>query len=206
MGPHPLGKQTGGRREGPVPLRVHDRAGSAALREKGARGQKLASREPGSEENTSGLACKAAPGARSWAPPRRRFFIPSLTGRAVSVAGSATGGLLGVRGNAFRLEQLPARLRPHWLFARGCRTEAAADWLAVPTQAERYWVFRALAGRPPQDRRLPVRVVSGGPGAGGGLLSAGGPNAAALFACICLPVSPVPSERAVPWTVLTAPS
>ena len=109
--------------EGPVLARVHDRAGSAALREKEARGQKPESREPGSE-NTSGLGVQAAPGGPDhWAPPRPppASFLPSLTGPAgpVSVAGSATGGLLGVRGNAFRLEQLPARLRPYWPFARG---------------------------------------------------------------------------------------
>ncbi|XDB62504.1 hypothetical protein AB1E18_015848 [Capra hircus] len=124
----------------------------------------------------------------------------------VSVAGSATGGFLGVRGNAFRLEQLPARLRPHWLFARGCRTEAAADWLAVPTRAERYWVSGRWPDDPPEDRELPVRVVSGGPGAGGDCDLTAARTLPALFACICLPVSQVPSERAVPWTVLTAPS
>ena len=194
-----------------MPPRVHDRAGSAALREKGARGQKPASREPGSEENTSGLGVQAAPGGPDhWAPPRPppAFFIPSLTGPAgpVSVAGSATGGFLGVRGNAFRLEQLPARLRPHWLFARGCRTEAAADWLAVPTRAERYWVSGRWPDDPPEDRELPVRLVSGGPGAGGDCDLTAARTLPALFACICLPVSQVPSERAVPWTVLTAPS
>ena len=161
-----------------MPARVHDRAGSAALRHKGARGQKPESREPGSE-NTSGLGVQAAPREPDhWAPPRPpplpspASFIPSLTGPVgpVSVAGSATGGLLGVRGNAFRLEQLPVRLRPHWLFARaggGCRTEAAADWLAVPAPAERYWVSGRRPDDPPEDRELPVRVVSGGLGAGG---------------------------------------
>lgn len=110
--------------EGPVPARVRDRAGSAALREKGARNQKPASREPGSEETTSGLGVQAAPGGPGhWAPPRPTrpvSFIPTLTGptRPVSAAGSATGGLLGVLGNAFRLEQLPAKLRRHWLLAR----------------------------------------------------------------------------------------
>ena len=44
--------------EGLVPARVRDRAGSAALREKGARNQKPESREPGSE-TTSGLGVQA---------------------------------------------------------------------------------------------------------------------------------------------------
>ena len=109
--------------EGLVPARVRDRAGSAALREKGARNQKPASRELGSKETTSGLGVQAAPGGPGhWAPPRPTpaSLIPTLTGptRPVSAAGSATGGLLGVLGNAFRLEQLPSRLRPHWLLAQ----------------------------------------------------------------------------------------
>lgn len=89
--------------------------------------------------------------------------------------------------------------------AGGCRTEAAADWLAVPAPTERYWVSGRRPDDPPEDRELPVRVVSGGLGAGGDCDL----TAARMLPApsrVCLSVSPVPSERSVPWTVLTAPS
>ena len=66
--------------------------------------------------------------------------------------------------------------------------------------------FRAQAGRPSRGPRASGACGERRAGGGRGLRSDGGPSAARPFACICLPVSPVPSERAVPWTVLTAPS
>ena len=68
--------------EGLVPARVRDRAGSAALREKGARNQKPESREPGSE-TTSGLGVQAlregqVTGLRPGLPP---CFVQTHTDR-----------------------------------------------------------------------------------------------------------------------------
>lgn len=115
---------------------------------KGARGrwqdprpsrcQNAASSKPGSQDT----AWRARPlgAARaslhyslpcSLTPPRPHS--PRLPGPAgpVSTPGSATGCLRGVRGNAIRTEQLPARRRHHWLFTRG-RGKASTDWLAAP--------------------------------------------------------------------------
>lgn len=136
---------------------------------RGARTQRAASRAL--RRILRALACRRLrEGQVIWRRPGLPpSFIPSLTrpAGAVSAAGSATGGLLGVRGNAFRPEQLPAWLRHHWLFASRGRTEAAADWLAAPAPAERDWVAGYRQDSLREDRELPVRVVSGGPGAGG---------------------------------------
>lgn len=82
-------------------------------------------------------------------------FIPSLTGPAgpVSTAGSATGCRLGVRGNAVRPEQLPDRLRHHWLW----RPEAAADWLGP--RRPRNATGRRSAGRTASGRTERFRCV-----------------------------------------------
>lgn len=114
---------------------------------------------------------QAAPGGPGHqAPPRPPPFIPSLTSPCGPVSTQHRRfSLLGVRGNAFRLEQLPETTAPHWLFARGWGggTEATADWLAAPASAEPGWEAECRRVGLREDRALPVRAVSGGPGAGG---------------------------------------
>lgn len=178
----PLGeREEEGDDERSVPVAVGDRPGRrrwedggdgrrGSLRApRGARTRRAASRAL--RRILRALACRRLrEGQVIWRRPGLPpSFIPSLTrpAGAVSAAGSATGGLLGVRGNAFRPEQLPAWLRHHWLFASRGRTEAAADWLAAPAPAERDWVAGYRQDSLREDRELPVRVVSGGPGAVG---------------------------------------
>ena len=162
--------------EGLVPARVRDRAGSAALREKGARNQKPESREPGSE-TTSGLGVQAlregqVTGLRPGLPP---CFFHTHTYRPNPAR------------QRCRLSHGWPPRRPWKRLPAGTTsvkaapslavsTEAAADWLAVPATAERSWVSGRRPADPPEDRELPVRVVSGGPGAGGDcdLAAAGG--------------------------------
>lgn len=167
-----------------------------------------ASSEPGSEKrywgprSESGTGRVRSPGAAPLCPPSPHS--PAHVGLSALPA-----GLPGVRGNAVRLEQLPAQVPPHWLCARD-GTKAAADWLTAPAPAERDWEAECMSDLLGQDGALPVRAVSGGPGAGVGWHPQWpGPSAplgADLSPPLACPWSPVPSERAVRWTILTSRS
>lgn len=95
---------------------------------------------------------------------------PQLTGPGgpVSEAGSATGiSRASVETPSGRNNLRPGGILIGYLRGVG-GAKATVDWLAAPAPTELDWEAECRSDWPWEYRALPVRVVSGGPGAGGG--------------------------------------